>query len=163
MSAGWSLWLHTLVGVMLLASAVELLLPDGSAKSTGRAALGLLVLLTVLRPVLAWLQQPVPWSAVLSSSSAATEGVGGAGDLATASAYREVVARMLTSLVWSEPGARGAEVDVTFAPAPTGQPPSVQGVRITLLGPASAEERQHMVQAVSSALGIDPSAVSIQG
>lgn len=74
--AGINEWVRQIIVVLVLTGLVELALPGGTMRRYIQVVLGLLILLTVIRPVLGWLdREPADllpaWQRVLQQASAA--------------------------------------------------------------------------------------------
>ncbi len=158
-------WVEPVAAVVLLAGAVELLLPSSGARGYGRAVLGLLVLLTVLRPLLGWLDGGPQLTRFLDEAAQSVAGASSAPAAALLTSATapttQLVADLTTRLVRSEPGGTNAQVTVWFAPSGSGSVPRATGARVELAGPSSGAQRQAIADAVAAALGLQPSSVTV--
>lgn len=130
-----------LVALVLVAGALEMMLPQGGMRGYVRVVMGLLVMLTVINPLLAWRYGPVavdlkaipdlaegrPAPAV----GAAAARLRAAGTAAVARAFRERVARAAADLAREVPGVAAAAAQVNTGPVPAvGAEPPVVSVRV---------------------------------
>jgi len=140
--------LHTLVRnlvvILLLATFLEMLLPNKSMRGFVQMVMGLFVISAVLAPITTFLHTPLEmeipaWTATNHQdlSAIATEGQGLklARD-AVQEQYRQILIHQIKALVLSSDGVDGAEVDVEFEPeggaAGLTDQPKIALVKVTL-------------------------------
>lgn len=138
---------RSLVALVLVAGALEMMLPQGSLRGYVRVVMGLLVMLTVLNPLLAWRQAPVAVDPAampeltgerLPSVAAAAARLRAAAAAATAREFRAGVARTAAELARQVPGVADARAEVNTGLVPAdGAPPPVVSVRV-LVYPGTA-------------------------
>jgi stage III sporulation protein AF len=150
-------WVGHLAAVVLLAGVAEMLMPSGRLQGYARAALGLMVLLAVLSPLLAALHQGVAWSlpdvALPPQQAVADEGA------LTAAVFRQLLAERVAAAADAVPGVQGAQAEVDVVPGEGATPPAVVAVRLTLHGPPGVGPA--VAAAVAAALGISPERVKV--
>lgn len=138
--------LHTLVRnlvvILLLATFLEMLLPNKSMRGFVQMVMGLFVISAVLAPITTFLHTPLEmeipaWTATNPQDlpSIATEGQGLklARD-AVQEQYRQILVHQIKALVLGSEGVEGAEVDVEFEEGAGGltDQPKIALVKVTL-------------------------------
>jgi len=138
--------LYTLVRnlavILLLATFLEMLLPNKSMRGFVQMVMGLFVISAVLAPITTFLHTPLEmeipaWSATSPQDlpAIATEGQGQklARD-AVQEQYRQILINQIKALALSSDGAGGAEVDVEFEEGAGGltDQPKIALVKVTL-------------------------------
>lgn len=138
--------LHTLVRnlvvILLLATFLEMLLPNKSMRGFVQMVMGLFVISAVLAPITTFLHTPLEmeipaWTATNPQDllAIATEGQGLklARD-AVQEQYRQILVHQIKALVLGSEGVEGAEVDVEFEEGAGGltDQPKIALVKVTL-------------------------------
>ena len=138
--------LHTLVRnlavILLLATFLEMLLPNKSMRGFVQMVMGLFVISAVLAPITTFLHTPLEmeipaWTATSSQDLPviATEGPGLklARD-AVQEQYRQILVHQIKALALSSDGVEGAEVDVEFEEGAGGltDQPKISLIKVTL-------------------------------
>lgn len=152
--------LHTLVRnlavILLLATFLEMLLPNKSMRGFVQMVMGLFVISAVLAPITAFLHTPLEmeipaWSATIPQDlpAIATEGQGLklARD-AVQEQYRQILVNQIKALALGSDGVEGAEVDVEFEEGAGGltDQPKIVLVKVTL---TSAKGEIPLVQPIT--------------
>lgn len=163
--------LHTLVRnlavILLLATFLEMLLPNKSMRGFVQMVMGLFVISAVLAPITTFLHTPLEmeipaWSATTPQDlpAIATEGQGLklARD-AVQEQYRQILVNQIKALALNSDGVEGAAVDVEFEEGAGGltDQPKIVLVKVTL---TSAEGEIPPVQPIT--IGPSPSTTKIQ-
>lgn len=153
-------WVGQLSAVVLLAGVAELLVPQGGMRGYARTILGLVVLVTVLRPVLGWVHQGVDWNwgaqppplASVSNEAAETRGI-----------FRRLLTDQVARVAQAVPGVASADVVLVLAP---GDAPAVRSaqVRVTpaTTSPPADRLSAEVARAVAAALGLAPDQVAVE-
>lgn len=138
--------LHTLVRnlvvILLLATFLEMLLPNKSMRGFVQMVMGLFVISAVLAPITTFLHTPLEmeipaWTATIPQDlpAIATEGQGLklARD-AVQEQYRQILVNQIKALALSSDGVKGAEVDIEFEEGAGGltDQPKISLVKVTL-------------------------------
>ena len=138
--------LHTLVRnlvvILLLATFLEMLLPNKSMRGFVQMVMGLFVISAVLAPITTFLHTPLEmeipaWTATTPQDlpAIATEGQGLklARD-AVQEQYRQILVNQIKALALSSDGVKGAEVDIEFEEGAGGltDQPKISLVKVTL-------------------------------
>jgi stage III sporulation protein AF len=151
-------WIAQLATVLLLVGVTEWLLPSGGTRGYARVILGLVVLVTMLRPLLDWAHAGVDWTALSPPSSVAVAQE----SRDTRDLYRNLLVDQVSQVARMVPGVASATASLTLAAGPT---PTVEAVRVGVSpasgGFASALKGQ-VVQAVAAALGLPPDKVEVE-
>ncbi|MHB8075034.1 stage III sporulation protein AF [Desulfosporosinus fructosivorans] len=152
--------LHTLVRnlavILLLATFLEMLLPNKSMRGFVQMVMGLFVISAVLAPITTFLHTPLEmdipaWSATTPQDlpAIATEGQGLklARD-AVQEQYRQILVNQIKALALGSDGVEGAEVEVEFEEGAGGltDQPKIVLVKVTL---TSAKEEIVSVQPIT--------------
>ena len=163
--------LHTLVRnlavILLLATFLEMLLPNKSMRGFVQMVMGLFVISAVLAPITTFLHTPLEmempaWTTTTTQDlpAIATEGQGVklAGD-AVQEQYRQILVHQIKALALSSDGVEGAEVDIEFEEGAGGlmDQPKIVLVNVTL---TSAKEGIPPVQPIT--IGQPPPATENQ-
>lgn len=163
--------LHTLVRnlavILLLATFLEMLLPNKSMRGFVQMVMGLFVISAVLAPITTFLHTPLEmeipaWSATTPQDlpAIATDGQGLklARD-AVQEQYRQILVNQIKALALGSDGVEGAEVNVEFEEGAGGltDQPKIVLVKVTL---TSAEGEIPPVQPIT--IGQSPSSTKIQ-
>jgi stage III sporulation protein AF len=146
---------RNLVVILLLATFLEMLLPNQSMRGFVQMVMGLFVISAVLSPITTFLHTPLAmeipaWSATSPQDvpAIATEGQGQklARD-AVQEQYRQILVNQIKALALSSEGVKGAEVNVEFEDGAGGltDQPKISLVKVTL---ASSETAIPAVQPI---------------
>ena len=139
---------RNLVVILLLATFLEMLLPNQSMRGFVQMVMGLFVISAVLAPITTFLHTPLAmeipaWSATNPQDvpAIATEGQGQklARD-AVQEQYRQILVNQIKALVLSSEGVKGAEVNVEFEDGAGGltDQPKISLVKVTLTSSETA-------------------------
>lgn len=137
-------WVGQLVALVVVAGALELLLPEGRMRGYVRMVTGLLVVLALLRPALTLLaRQPVPDLAGLAADGAGADRLPSLAEVRARAArlhagndslvleqFRLRLAAAAADLARAVPGVATAEARAEVAPGPPGGPPVVTAVAV---------------------------------
>lgn len=159
-------WARGIVVLVLLAGVVEMVAPEGSTRRFVRLAMGLLVLLAVLRPVASFLARPGSGSGfalpaggrgALELQPAASEG----GSLAAGCA--SVIERQLELCAGQMPGVERVDAQVTLSWGESGVHP-VKSVRfdVRLAGGSLQEVKAALVALAARLYGVPPGLVEVR-
>lgn len=173
---GLRAWARELAAIVILGGLLELTLPAGAMRRYAHLALGLLLLLTVLGPVLDLARDPGQWLAaalaVEGTDASPREGAGVRDERVAAvraQLERQAVAVFLaraqeaaTAAAREVPGVLAARATATWT-APAGGPPAVRlAVEATAAAGASAEDVGRGVRRqVSERLGLTGEQVDV--
>ena len=139
--------LHTLVRnlvvILLLATFLEMLLPNKSMRGFVQMVMGLFVISAVLAPITTFLHTPLEmeipaWTATdpqdLPAIATEGQGVKMARD-AVQEQYRQILVNQIKALALSSDGVKGAEVDIEFEEGVGGltDQPKISLVKVTLI------------------------------
>ncbi len=123
---------RSLVALVLAAGALEMVVPQGNLRGYVRVVMGLLVMLTVLNPMFAWIKTPLavdpealsapasgrlPSLAEITADSGRLRAVDAA---ATVREFRRNIMRSAEELARQVPGVRAAEAEVNTGTVPAG-------------------------------------------
>jgi len=133
---------RNLVVILLLATFLEMLLPNKSMRGFVQMVMGLFVISAVLAPITTFLHTPLEmeipaWTATIPQDlpAIATEGQGLklARD-AVQEQYRQILVNQIKALALSSDGVKGAEVDIEFEEGAGGltDQPKISLVKVTL-------------------------------
>lgn len=141
---------RNLAVILLLASFLEMLLPNKSMRGFVQLVMGLFVISAILTPITTFLHSPLAmeipaWSTTTAEDVPvmATEDQGlNAGKNAVQEQYRQILVSQIKSLVLSTARVEAAEVDITFEEKPTSRgltdQPKISLVKV-LLSPDKKE------------------------
>lgn len=138
-------WIRDLAVTVIFAGFIEMIVPFGTMQKYVRMALGLLILLTVLNPVLDIIHRPVNfeetarkvWAAGPLDTGQILEraaGIRRATEARTVEVYRQRVQASVEAVTSRVDGVAGARVSVAFGrPASNGDVPPVEGIEVAVV------------------------------
>lgn len=158
-------WAAHLAAVVLLAGVAEMLLPEGSFRAYGRVALGLMVAVAVLQPVLQLLSPGADWWRLPAPEAQAVAEEG----RLTRDVYRRALEEQIARIAAAVPGVARARAEVVLG---EGLPPTVAAVQVVVSSRAVSPVRvggerrsplaEHVAAAVAAALGLPADRISVR-
>lgn len=133
---------RNLAVILLLATFLEMLLPNKSMRGFVQMVMGLFVISAVLAPITSFLHTPLEmeiraWSATIPQDLPAIASEGQGLKLARDAVqdqYRQILVHQIKALTLGSDGVKGAEVDVQFEEGAGGltDQPKIVSVKVTL-------------------------------